>query len=591
MTTAKNLDHLNRLQSIVSSVGSNVVSSHAYVNNSADQRTRATLADGSYWIYTYDDFGQVIGGNRYWADGQPVAGQQFGYSFDGIGNRTGTVTTGGTAGYAPNALNQYTERDVPGTVDVIGSAASTATVTINGTSTTRHGTYFAGTVAVSNTAAVNKSVTIVGVKAGAGANGEDVVTTSTGAIYVAKDPEVFTHDLDGNLTNDGRWTYTWDAENRLIQLETGTAAMASGTAVVTKQKLTFKYDWQGRRCEKVLSQWNTGTEGYETVATTRFLYDGWNLIAELDGNNNLLRSYFWGLDLSGSPQGAGGVGGLLSLTLTGSNAGNYSAFYDGNGNVMGMLGASGSLASIYEYGPFGEPIRVSAVMAGQNPIRFSTNYTDKEWDGVYGKRRFYNSSVGRWGSRDPASERGGYNLYAALLNNPPNYIDSLGLTANNPATFKIHFNHARYTYKYKVEITGASGYSPKDHPCRCKIVKIIQVGRSSTHNEWKIDPGDNDNSSYYNDKSDESSLVGGELMEDSPGLNWPGVLGVSGYVDLETGMVCADKPDERRILGAIKWGVTTGSKRSHYPTDGTYSAQAPSTTYTTLVGLPYSPDK
>jgi YD repeat-containing protein len=27
------------------------------------------------------------------------------------------------------------------------------------------------------------------------------------------------YDDDGNLTSDARWTYTWDAENRLIAME------------------------------------------------------------------------------------------------------------------------------------------------------------------------------------------------------------------------------------------------------------------------------------------------------------------------------------------------------------------------------------
>ncbi len=33
------------------------------------------------------------------------------------------------------------------------------------------------------------------------------------------EPEAFSFDLDGNLTSDGRWTYTWDAENRLIAMQ------------------------------------------------------------------------------------------------------------------------------------------------------------------------------------------------------------------------------------------------------------------------------------------------------------------------------------------------------------------------------------
>ena len=53
--------------------------SFSYVYNNANQRTRATLADGSYWLYEYDSLGQVRSGKKYWADGTPVAGQQFEY--------------------------------------------------------------------------------------------------------------------------------------------------------------------------------------------------------------------------------------------------------------------------------------------------------------------------------------------------------------------------------------------------------------------------------------------------------------------------------------------------------------------------------
>ena len=55
--------------------------------NSANQRTRTTHADGSYWIYQYDTLGQVTSGKRFWPDGTPVAAQQFEYGFDDIGNR------------------------------------------------------------------------------------------------------------------------------------------------------------------------------------------------------------------------------------------------------------------------------------------------------------------------------------------------------------------------------------------------------------------------------------------------------------------------------------------------------------------------
>ena len=51
---------------------------------------RATQPDDAFWVYTYDKVGQVTSGRKYWPDGSPVAGQQFEYLFDEIGNRLRT---------------------------------------------------------------------------------------------------------------------------------------------------------------------------------------------------------------------------------------------------------------------------------------------------------------------------------------------------------------------------------------------------------------------------------------------------------------------------------------------------------------------
>jgi hypothetical protein len=94
----------------------------------------------------YDDLGQVVSGRRYWADGTPVAGQQFEYGFDDIGNRT-TAKAGGDqsgtglrpAAYTANALNQYTLRTNAPYVDVVGVANPTAPVIVNGNTASRKG--------------------------------------------------------------------------------------------------------------------------------------------------------------------------------------------------------------------------------------------------------------------------------------------------------------------------------------------------------------------------------------------------------------------------------------------------------------------
>ena len=51
---------------------------------------------------------------------------------------------------------------------------------------------------------------------------------------------------------------------------------------------------------------------------TKLVYDGWRVILELDGRDAdaVQREHTWGLDLSGSLEGAGGIGGLLGTLDT-----------------------------------------------------------------------------------------------------------------------------------------------------------------------------------------------------------------------------------------------------------------------------------
>lgn len=83
--------------------------------------------------------------------------------------------------------------------------------------------------------------------------------------------------------------------------------------------------------------------------------------------------------------------------------------------------------AIYEYGPFGEPLRASGSFAEVNPFRFSTKYEDPETGWLYFGYRFYTPSTGRWASQDPIGEAGGINLRGFVSNDPANLVDPLGL--------------------------------------------------------------------------------------------------------------------------------------------------------------------
>ncbi|MEW5978123.1 MAG: RHS repeat-associated core domain-containing protein, partial [Acidobacteriota bacterium] len=216
-----------------------------------------------------------------------------------------------------------------------------------------------------------------------------------------------------------RWTYTWDAENRLMAME----AMAT-VPVAAKLELEFAYNYQSRRIQKRVYSWNASSGSYQLQSTTRFVYGGWNLVAELDASDNLIRSYLWGQDLSGTLQGAGGIGGLLVISDSGES---YIPSYDGNGNVIALTkGSSGSFAASYEFSPFGETLVQIGDYATTNPFGIGVKYKDQETDFVYYGYRHYVPVTGRWLGRDPSEEIGDRNLYGFVYNAPTDFIDADG---------------------------------------------------------------------------------------------------------------------------------------------------------------------
>ena len=90
------------------------------------------------------------------------------------------------------------------------------------------------------------------------------------------------------------------------------------------------------------------------------------------------------------------------------------------------MGRNGGIVAHYEYSPFGSLTKVSGDYAASNPFRFSSEYFDEETALVYYNYRYYNPELGRWISRDPIEEQGGYNLYGMIGNNLLYGWDMLG---------------------------------------------------------------------------------------------------------------------------------------------------------------------
>lgn len=442
LTITRDWDNLNRLVSITNapSAASPADMSFTYSYNDLNQRTAKELEGGDKWVYDYDSFGQVVSAHKEDSGEALWPGYDFGYTFDDIGNRLTATRDSETSTYTPNLLNQYTQRTVPGMTQIRGQADSAAVVTVNTETVTRKDGYFYKKLAIGNSSdSIWEEITVRGVLAEAGRDDTDAVAEEYLGRWVPETPEAFQYDDDGNLTQDGRWDYEWNGENRLIAMETRSVAHTAGAP---RERLEFVYDSQGRRVQKTHLVWDEGETAFVEKTRDLFFYDGWNLLAELravDGaaEPELHRRYAWGMDLSGSLQGAGGVGGLLMVILADETV-LYPA-YDGNGNVMGLFDPDADdWAAEYEYGAFGEPLKAVGPLADANPFRFSTKYTDAETELVYYGFRYYVPEMGRWLNRDPIEEAGGLNLYGFVGNDGVNEWDYLGLRR---CRIMLYFGH------------------------------------------------------------------------------------------------------------------------------------------------------
>jgi|GEM_PF-2838452 len=223
--------------------------------------------------------------------------------------------------------------------------------------------------------------------------------------YISTAAQKMTYDENGNLTKDEKARYYYDGENRLIRVDLG------GTRGV----FDYVYDYLGRRISKSVNG----------AVTSKFVYDGWNLIVELNGSSGVVRKHVWGLGSAGSSQGGGGI----LLTDTGNSI--LYPTYDASHNVIGVFNDSGSVAGAWQYDPYGNLISYGGSYGSVYPFLHATKYYDADTGFYYYGMRYYSPNVGRFLHRDPSGETGGINLYGFDRNNPIQNLDAIGLDAKS----------------------------------------------------------------------------------------------------------------------------------------------------------------
>jgi RHS repeat-associated protein len=398
-------DAAKRLTNVASPAGT---FSYAYDALRSTLPSAVTLPNTSYITNVYDGNARMLATTLYNSAGATLDAAEYGYN---VGNqRTALTNAAGT--------------DVAYTYDAIGQL----------------------TVATSSVSAENR-----GYSYDAAWNLNHLTNNGVNTTFSVNDLNELTNEASTSLSYDGNGNLTlrapsaglgvtnyYDAENRLADVETTSNAPPDQIPIRT----TFVYDGLGRLREQL---WWTNSavppppagggvppplrNTWVVVGGIDYVYDGNRVIQERDFYTNPLVSYTRGNDLSGTFEGAGGIGGLLARSDVYSS-GNFSRhiYYhaDGNGNITYLVNSAQTLAASYRYDPFGNLTASSGGFAALNTYRFSS----KEFIPSVGLYcylyRFYDPSLQRWMNRDPIGELGGLNLYRYGANSPINAIDPFG---------------------------------------------------------------------------------------------------------------------------------------------------------------------
>ena len=173
----------------------------------------------------------------------------------------------------------------------------------------------------------------------------------------------FTYDNNGNMISrtdqTGTTTYQYDAENRLVGIN-----KPDGTVVA------YRYDPFGKRIEKNVN----GT-------ITRYLYDGEDILYEVDGSNTILARYAHG----------SGIDEPLIMSRSGAS---YYYHSDGLGSITHITDSSGTIVTSYVYDSFGKIVAQTGNIP--NPYTYTGREYDEESGLYYYRARYYSPELGRF---------------------------------------------------------------------------------------------------------------------------------------------------------------------------------------------------
>jgi len=215
----------------------------------------------------------------------------------------------------------------------------------------------------------------------------------------------YSHDLNGNMTNDGLNTLTYDAENRVVSSASG------GTTS------TYTYDGNALRVQKQVG----------SASATVYIFSGTKVIAEYPAGanpNSPSNEYIYS-------------GSSLLATISGATTTYHHADHL---SVRVTTDTGGSVLPNGQQGhyPFGEQWYPTVTQSPATKWQFTSYERDNgtgESGNDYAMARYHINRLGRFSAPDLLAGSSGspqsLNRYAYVANDPVNLVDPLGLRMTN----------------------------------------------------------------------------------------------------------------------------------------------------------------
>ncbi|QQS58748.1 CHAP domain-containing protein [Candidatus Peregrinibacteria bacterium] len=365
--------------------------------------------------------------------------------------------------------------------------------------------------------------------------------------------QTFAYDDDGNLTEDGTWTHTWDAKDRLL-------ASASSNATVS-----YTYDEGVTRVKKY-----NETTGKETLYVSHLLdieagkekafvsVNGLKL-ATLESSTGTNQTTTCTIPQTGewrltenctiatfetAPQSVTVPHNVtLTITPTGTlevDLNTYSITIENGGGIHIQTGGSlaqtgkltppqngeepekkliyhhtdhlsgasvdtdnnGNILQLTDYYPYGNERIEETTTDFHNDYTYTGKERDEDTDLLYYEARYYNSNIARFISIDPwagdLTDPQSLNKYAYVRNNPLKYVDPTGMKVSEYQVFSPK-NGDRYELGEKMGeyrgieiISGGNKTGTGNHPYQCTT-----LAKEFALSEYGVNLGGTGNGVHY----------------------------------------------------------------------------------------------